>query len=368
MADRGLHKKLLAALVPIAGTAAIIVILAWLMGAFDERVEPGPTADIRPTRPAGAAILEVAAVEVPIVETAVGTISPVQRVMVGSKLLARIQSVHVERAGQRVTAGQLLFELDDADLRGRLAEAEAALAGASADLRQAETDLARVQALAEQGVAAKERLDRESTRVEAAKARVDQLTRAIDVARTNLGFARIASPIDGIVIDKRVSQGDLVQPGQILVELYDPLRMQLIARVRESLAARLAPGREVEVSLEALDLRCHGHVDEIVPEAEARSRVFEVKVSGPCPPDVLPGMFGRLFIPVGKRDELRVPAAALLRIGQLESVWVVTADDRMLRRYVQTGRHHEDGVEILSGLSEGETILARAADAAGAAR
>jgi RND family efflux transporter MFP subunit len=196
---------------------------------------------------------------------------------------------------------------------------------------------------------------------DAAVARADQ---GVKFADSQLAYTTIRSPIKGVVIDKLVEAGDLVVPGRTLVTLYDPGRMQLVARVRERLAMRLKRGEDVAVTIEALDLDCHGMIDQIVPEAEAGSRVFEVRVTGPCPPGIYAGMFGRIHVPIGTRREIRVPDAAIRRVGQMETVFVVEAGGTLQRRFVQTGRRVADDVEILAGLRSGETILARARDVA----
>ena len=121
--------------------------------------------------------------------------------------------------------------------------------------------------------------------------------------------------------------------------------------------------KATDVEIEALDLHCSGQIDQIVPEADARSRVFEVRVSGPCPPGAFAGMFGRLHVPVGTHHELRIPDAAVWRVGQVETVFVVGEGDVLQRRFVQTGRRPNGAVEVLAGLSEGERIVARAKDA-----
>jgi hypothetical protein len=94
-----------------------------------------------------------------------------------------------------------------------------------------------------------------------------------------------------------------------------------------------------------------------VPEAQAQSRAFEVKVTGPCHPGVVTGMFGRLQVPVGDRDEVHVPAAAVQSIGQLDLVQVVLADQTLARRYVRLGRRRGDAFEVLAGLAAGEVVM-----------
>jgi multidrug efflux pump subunit AcrA (membrane-fusion protein) len=99
-----------------------------------------------------------------------------------------------------------------------------------------------------------------------------------------------------------------------------------------------------------------GTVAEVLPSADPQSRTFEVRVNFDPPPGVYPGMFGRLRLPVGQREVVHVPAAAIDRTGQLETV-LVQRDGAWARRLVTTGGTLPDGsIEVLSGLGGGETI------------
>lgn len=358
------HGRLGKTLGLLTGTGAIVVVLLWLMGAFREVEPPGEPRDVLRSAPPGAATIVVRESTEGVNESAVGTISPVQKVRVGSKLLARVATMNVARAGERVEAGQVLVTLDSQDLEARVLQAEAAHEAATARLSQAKVDLERVRRLFEKRVESKDSLDKAQTAVRTAQADANRVGQTVEHARAQLKYATIRAPITGVVIDKEVEQGDLVSPGQVLVVLYDPARMQLVARVREGLAAGLEEGKTVSVRIDALDLDCAGRIDQIVPEAESASRVFEVKVSGPCPPGVFSGMFGRLRVPVGERTVIRVPDAAIRRVGQIETVYVLLEGDRLLRRFIQTGSRDARGVEVLAGLADGERILADAGEGA----
>lgn len=164
--------------------------------------------------------------------------------------------------------------------------------------------------------------------------------------------------MDGTVIDKHVNAGDMVSPGQAMVTIYDPRKMQLVAEVRERLGARLQPGGMVRVEVDALSLICQGEIAEVVPMSSAGSHTFEVKVTGPCPPGVRAGMFGRISLPVDEREQTLIPSSAVISIGQLDMVMNVLPDGRLLRRFVQLGARSEEDVEVLAGLESGEQIVA----------
>jgi len=88
------------------------------------------------------------------------------------------------------------------------------------------------------------------------------------------------------------------------------------------------------------------------------SRAFYVKVTGPCPPGVIPGMFGRLHIPIGERQELQIPRTAVRRVGQIPYVYRVVGDTQVERAFIQVAREYNDQVAVASGLSAGDRIVA----------
>jgi RND family efflux transporter MFP subunit len=183
-------------------------------------------------------------------------------------------------------------------------------------------------------------------------ARTDQ---AVQEAQALLAHATIRSPLQGVVIDKKVEVGDTVTPGQTLVTIFNPAKMQMLASVRESLAFRLRVGQKVPGRIDALDYEGEATISEIVPEAQAASRSFTVKVVGPCPPGVYTGMFGRIYIPLEDEEIIVVPAAATRRVGQLEVVQV-SDEGQLLRRNILTGRTIGADLEVLSGLRPGEMV------------
>ncbi|GMV96794.1 MAG: RND transporter [Phycisphaerae bacterium] len=326
------------------------------MDLFHAKVGTAAAGDHADERPVGGAQLVAARlIKVPATESAVGSVRAVHEMSVASKVLAKVMAVHV-KAGQQVKKGDLLVQLDDADLRARRQQASAALDAARAARDQAKIEHERVSGLFRENAAPRIEMDRATTNLKAAEADLQRAEQALKEADTVLGYTTILAPTDGVVVDKRVEAGDTALPGQVLVNLYDPRHMQLVASVRESLTHRLRVGQTIKVGIEALgNLLCDGQVSEIVPEADVTSRSFLVKVTGPCPPGAYVGMFGRLLIPLDEEELLVIPQAAVRRVGQLDSV-DVAEDGFLRRRIVQLGRILGDDVQVLSGLSAGELV------------
>lgn len=333
--------------------ALVAVLMVWLAGGFRAKVRAAPDAAQR--EPTLGEVVEVRLRSVPQVEMAAGTVQPVHRVEVASRILSRVVELNA-RAGQRVEKGDVLVRLDDGDLTARVKQAEAALQQAIATRDQARVEEARTRALYEQRNATPIELERDVTALRSADAAVLRAQQALDEARAVLSYATVVSPMTGVVIDKRVNVGDTASPGQVLVTLLDPTRMQLVAPVREALSRRLKVGQPIDVALDVLDHPCTGTISEIVPEADPASRSFAVKVTGPCPAGVYAGMFGRVLIPLDDLQVLVIPRAAVRPVGQLDLVTLRTpAGDE--RRVLRLGRTLGDEVEVLAGLSAGERVV-----------
>lgn len=347
----------------LAIVAAVTIGVAWLLltlaGTFHHKT-PETAAEPPSREVSGQEVVEVVAIRRPRYETAIGTIEPVHEAAVASKLLARVLEVRV-KAGQQVKQDEILVRLDDAELVARQQQALAAERGAVARNEQATTDLARTRELRKRNVVTQAELDQVVSAQQSAAAELDRIRQTIREAEVLLEYATLRSPLTGTVVDKRVDAGDTVSPGQILLTLYDPTHMQMVATVRESLALQLKVGDELPARLESLGYECHATISEIVPRAEAASRSFLVKVIGPCPPGVYSGMFGRLLLPLDEEEITVVPIRAVRRVGQLAMVDVVLDGDRLERRSIQIGREIERQFEVLSGLTVGERVAVPAA-------
>ena len=347
-------------LVGIAGVTLLLMVFA---GYFHKKVDPKSNSHQR-LPPANAQFVEVTQVTQPRYETAIGAIKPVHEANVASKILARVLEVNVT-AGKKVTAGEILVKLSDDEQRSRVQQAEANRDSMLAELQLAKIEAARAKQLIATRSISQAEFDSATTRVQTTQANADRANRAVEEAKVYLDFATVVAPFSGIIVDKAVQPGDTVSPGQTLLSLYDPSHMQLVANVRESLAMNLKVGQQLPARMESLGYECLATVSEVVPKADISSRSFEVKVTGPCPPGVYSGMFGRLMLPLEDEQLLLIPASTIQRVGQLTFVQVLV-EDRLARRSVQLGRDFKGKLEVLTGLKAGEQVLIPASVVEGA--
>jgi membrane fusion protein, multidrug efflux system len=253
----------------------------------------------------------------------------------------------------------VLVTLDDRELAAQEREAAAALAASEADLVTRRADFDRVRRLRDTKSISTEEYGRVEGASRVAEAQVTRAKEAIARLAVQITHTKIAAPGPGLVADRFVDPGDLAAPGKTLLVLYDPADLELHADVPETLAPAVQVGTEVAVRIDAAGLAARGMVREVVPRARQTSRSVQVKVTLPaarCGNRLLPGMYGRIEVPVGTADRLWLPRGAIRQVGQLDLVDVANPDGTLARRFVRVGVEAGGKIEILSGLASGDRV------------
>lgn len=339
-------------LLAAATTAFLGIVMAYFSGAFHDDARSADRAE----EAVDGEQMPITAEERQVFEPVPGTVSATDETLVGSRILATITRMHV-RAGDRVEQGDLLVEFDDSAQRSVLAQRQQAEASSAAALEEARLIRDRAIKLFESGNLSRADYDRALTSHRVAEAEHERSRRAVAEAQAQLDYTRIVSPMSGTVVDRYAEAGDTAVPGQALLRLFNPGRLRVEALLRESLISRVQQGQEITARIGALDILVPAVVEEIVPSADPGSRTFLIKALLPKQADLYPGMFARLDIPLGTREQLLVPEAALVRSGQLTFVYVV-GENGPERRAIRVGPGDRTGtVEVISGLADGDVII-----------
>lgn len=301
----------------------------------------------------------VRALSVPIERTVVGSVQATVPITAASRVSARVIAVNAS-AGQRVRRGQILVELDAADLSAQVTRAQGALAAARAELTRASADRTRFSALLKRGSVTTSEYDNAEAAYGSALGTLAQAQAAVRGARAALGYSTVRAPSDAIVLARMVEPGDIAMPGQPLVRLYDERALRVELDVPEDLApaVHLGTGLIVTVSVGDTPTQIQTAVNQIVPAADAASRSFLVRAPLPPHSDLRPGMFARATLEQGKEQILAIPQDAVRYVGQIATVQVL-AEGGLQMRQVALGRTLGDQVEVLAGLNSGERVLAQ---------
>jgi RND family efflux transporter MFP subunit len=310
--------------------------------------------------PVRAAVARATSDEVPLSVELSGTVEAERVASVSSRVMATVTAVAV-KVGDRVTAGQLLVEIDPQTAKGQEAQARGALAQAQAALALGERNYGRFQALAKKGAASELELDLARMQFDQAKGAVEQAQGAVEAASSVARESRVTAPFAGTVTAKWVEAGDLAAPGRPLVSVESALGRRLVVGVPETVMASsaLAVGSNVAFRLDAAPGlgEMSGPVVEVGPTADGGSHSFRVKIAVSAP-DIPAGAAGRAWVTTGRRTVISVPATGVLAQGGLHMVVVRDANGLARSRAVTVGGALPgDRVEVLSGISNGDEVL-----------
>ncbi|HBB34457.1 MAG TPA: efflux transporter periplasmic adaptor subunit [Cyanobacteria bacterium UBA8803] len=390
---------------------------------------PKTQADAQPSNPGLEQGKGSTAVDVAIAKTGmlrepleyVGSTRPVREVSLRSQIEGRLLKLNVD-VGDAVTAGQILAQLDDGLLLTAVSEAQAELAAlesevarartqvgnakakaeqARLEFQQAQADAARFQSLWQSGAisqqqaelaqtaaataqqnlnAALKQIRTEQQAVAAAEGRVTAQQATVAQNRERQSYALLASPINGVVLERVTEPGNLVTPGNEVLKLGDFSRVKVIVPVSELELANIRVGQSVRVRLDAFAKESFsGEVTRISPAADpvAKQVPIEVTISNPNN-KIGSGLMARVSFPTSNPTRVLVPQTAIQagrerrqstdnqtesnsppKSGTIFVVAAVGTETTVKARPVQLGDRANGQVEILSGLKPGERFITR---------
>jgi RND family efflux transporter MFP subunit len=291
----------------------------------------------------------------PVTIEAAGTAEPYQSAVLSTRVMATVEAVTV-REGDRVAAGQVVVRLDTRDLDARQAQVEAGLAEALAVEKQAEAMARRLRDLFADSAATRVQLEQAETTLARAQAAVRTARAGAAELEAVRSYAEVRAGFAGVVARRFVDPGAMAAPGAPLVSVDDVSRLRVEVTAAPDQVRDVERNAEVDLRIEGLPVR--GTVEGVVPGEGGNMAKVNVIVTN-RDHRILAGSAATVLLPQGMASVLVVPGAALVREGDLVGVAVVVAD-RAERRWVRVGRTIPGGlVEVLSGLSVGDTVLVR---------
>lgn len=307
--------------------------------------------------------------------TATGTVEPVKQVEVGTQVSGVIKKIYVD-FNSNVKSGQLLAELDKTPLLAQLASVEADLQSAQSQFVYQEANFHRMEQLLAKKAISETDYESALYQFSAAKANVAKMKSEVERAGTNLGYAMIYSPIDGVVLSRAVDEGQTVAASFNTPTLFtiaqDLTKMQVVADVDEADIGRVKEGEKVSFTVDAYpDDTFEGSVKQVRLQAVTNSNVvtYSVVIDAPNPELKLkPGLTASITAFTNTAENvLTIPARALRfmpdstvvkRFPQKGNsiVWVMEKG-QIKPVEVVSGLTDETRTEIISGLSKGEHVV-----------
>jgi len=294
---------------------------------------------------------------------------------VTAKTAGVLKKLYVEE-GMTVKAGQLLAELDDADTRAKAVQSEA-------QMHKSEATFAHAEAAVPKHLIPQFEYEQDKFDLAAQRA-------AYEGAKLQLSYTRILAPVDGVIAERSVKLGNLIQPNQNLFRIVGMDPLQAVLNVPERQLGILQQGQAVQLEADALaGKKFTGNILRIAPVVDPASGTFRVTCEFRAQSDLKPGMFGRIEIVYDHRDDaLTVPRSALIEEDGETAVFVVDkappkseskdkdkdaaaktakADPKdnkstdpgfvAHRKLVKIGYGDNEKVEIRSGLDEGSQVI-----------
>jgi RND family efflux transporter MFP subunit len=288
-----------------------------------------------------------------------GTLVPAQQAVVASQAAGRVLSVAV-RPGDSVREGQVLVEIDQANLALQLAQQRATADATRAQLFSSQQQLERTEELARQGLTSPSALEQARSATAAMEANLTALESGVSAAELALSNATVRAPIDGIVSERSVEAGQTIGAGTALFTLVNLKEMDFQASASVNSSALVSPGQTVEVTATGLDNQTfEGEVTRVNPVAQAGTRTVPIYVSLDNGSGRLRGgMFATGQITVAEKAEaIAVPAMAIRE--DADGSYVLKLDNgTLVRQAVQPSTLWDRGGTVeVSGLSAGDVVI-----------
>jgi multidrug efflux system membrane fusion protein len=299
--------------------------------------------------------------------TGVGSVEAFEVVAITARVAGVVEKVDFSE-GDVVTAGRTLVEIEPDRFRLSVASARAALDQAEAQKAEADMALQRRQQVNARNpdLVKEEDLEAYRTQVRIATADIVEKKAGLEMAELNLRDAFLKAPAAGVVQTRQVQTGQYVQPGSVLATMIRREPLLLRFRVPAQEAAALAPGQAAHFTVRGEERRWSARVTHVAAAADESSRMVDVtaQVDDPERGRLRPGSFAQVTVPIGEARTSPVVPQTAVRPSERGFLAFVVEDSTARERVLTLGLRTEDGrVEVKSGLSAGEMLVVRGAEA-----
>ncbi|MCU7965624.1 MAG: efflux RND transporter periplasmic adaptor subunit [gamma proteobacterium symbiont of Bathyaustriella thionipta] len=287
-----------------------------------------------------------------------GIVEAVNQTTVSAQTSGKIEAILFD-VDDYVIKDSLILSLNNTEQRANVKKSEAAIQEAKALNLKARQEYTRIKIIYEKKLLSKSSMDEAQAQLHATKARLDAAQAGLTQAREQLSYTQVLAPYSGIVIERHVEPGEVVQPGIPLVTgiSLDHLRVNvdvpqsLISKLRQySKASILLPGSNQVVAAQNIT---------IFPFADPYTNTFQVRLDLPVGlKQLFPGMFVKVSLVTGQKQKLMVPAKAVVYRSEVTGVYVKGKNGRISFRQIRSGGENgEQTIVVLAGLDEGELVV-----------
>ena len=295
--------------------------------------------------------------------TVSGKVEAAKSANISTRMMGYVDKIYV-RVGDKVSNGQLLVSVNNADVSAKLAQVNAGITEATAAFTNAEKDYKRFTTLFQENSASQKELDDITANYNVSKARLESAEQMKNEVNAQMSYANIRAPFNGVVTNKFINAGDMANPGMPLLEVESPGKYQVLAMVPESEILEIKNNTEVTIQLKALNQTIKGKVAEVSTSSKNTGGQYLVKVIlDKTDAQILSGMYATVQFPIARKTAstaVMIPIDAIVNNGQLTGIYTVSQSNTAVLRWLRLGRTFGDKVEVLSGLSADEQYIVSA--------
>jgi RND family efflux transporter MFP subunit len=293
-----------------------------------------------------------------------GSLEPKVAATVRAEIMGPVERTYIDE-GQRVRRGVLLARINDTSVRDTYLSARSAVRTAESSLQNARRNAERASRLAKAGALAERDLETALQNQTTAEGALADAQARLASAQKQLGNTEVRAPIDGIVSERQVAAGDVVQIGGAMFTIVDLKTLRLEATVPVEEIGRLRVGTPVEFGVTGFDRRISGKIERINPAVDPATRQVRIYVSIPnAEQSLVAGLFAEGRVSTDARRAIAVPASAVDRRGTAPVIHRIKGGKVDIVP-VELGVRDEAAelIEIHSGLAQGDTVLLGSAQA-----
>lgn len=346
-----MHPKLKPYLAPLIAIVLIIMAVLFIAGVFSDKQPAGEKAPLMPYQ---GKTVQVIRQPVTQYHAVTASVASKHKAFISPLVSAQIKTFDL-LAGQRVTKGQLLAELDNSQFIAQKNAIQAELNGTNALLQQAKQQLLRANKLKLNALISEHEYEQQQTLVANLSAKKHAIEAQLIQAKNQLSYTQITAPFNGVVVERLAEAGDIAQIGQPLLTLNQQSQLHIVALAREQDAAKLKVGQALRIEVPSIGLDTQATIAEITPELDQQTHNLKIKLNAPKVSKLTAGLRARVFIPEQAKQVILINTQWVHQYGQLSMVYVLNGETPQ-RRYIRLGQVYGEQVEVISGLYEGDKV------------
>ncbi len=286
-----------------------------------------------------------------------GVVEAINRTTVSSQTRGEIEQILFD-VDDYVEKDTVILTLRNAEQQASVKKAEAAIQEARALNLKAQQEYKRVKSIYDKKLVAKSNLDDARAQLQATDARLDSALAGLTQVQEQLSYTQVMAPYSGIVIQRQVEPGEVVQPGTPLMTGVSLEHLRVNVDVPQSLINKLRAFNKAAIVNPQTAQMIDARKITIFPFADPLTNTFKVRLDLPVGiKQLFPGMYVKVSLVTGEKQQLMVPSQAVVYRSEVTGVYVITAEGRLSFRQIRSGgKNGSDMIVVLAGLDEGEQV------------